>query len=153
MLEIDLTASTDGEWFTWQDSHFDQKAEDWIFDPPATDARVRVRRTDQFNQERAAKRQRVSEIVLNPQSRRMERISYLKEQTIADVQQEADDAIDYAITGLENFKDKKSGKVIECTRENKLLLIKWPPFDRFIARCFRVLSGIEAEAKEASEKN
>ncbi len=153
MFEVDLTAQADGEWFQFQDSHFDQTRGEWIFDPPATDARVRVRRTDAFWKERNAKRKRVVEHVLNPKTHQMERLSYLEEQSAADAQASVDDAMDYAITGLENFKDKGSGKVIDCTRENKLALLRVPAFDRFIGRCFRLLEGAEAAQKEASEKN
>ena len=152
-FEVDLSAPIEGEWFSFQDSHFDQAAGEWIFDPPATDARVRVRRTEAFWRERNAKRERVAEHVFNPKSRSMERISYLKEQTVSETQADVDDAMDFAITGLENFKDKGSGKVIECTRENKLTLMKYPPFDRFVGRCLRLLEGAEAKQKEESEKN
>ena len=153
MFEVDLSAQVEGEWFRFQDSHFDQAAGEWVFDPPATDARVRVRRTEAFWKEKNAKRERVAEHVLNPQTRGMERISYLKEQTVAESQRDTDDAVDYAITGLENFKDKKSKTVIECTRENKLALTKIPAFDRFVGRCLRLLEGAEAKQKEESEKN
>ncbi|MCK9597708.1 MAG: hypothetical protein M0R06_01630 [Sphaerochaeta sp.] len=153
MFEVDLSAQTEGEWFQFQDSHFDQVKGEWIFDPPATDARVRVRRTDTFWRERSAKRERVAEHVYNPKTRSMERISYLKEQTISEQQADVDDAMDYSITGLENFKDKNSGKVLECTRDVKLALMRVPAFDRFIGRCIRLLEGVEAKQKEESEKN
>ena len=153
MFEVDLSAQVEGEWFQFQDSHFDQAAGEWVFDAPATDARVRVRRTDAFWKERNAKRERIAEHVLNTKTRQMERISYLKEQTVAEAQASLDDAMDYAITGLEAFKDKSSGQVIECNRENKLALMRVPAFDRFIGRCLRLLEGAEIAQKEAAEKN
>lgn len=153
MFEVDLGAQAEGEWFQFQDSHFDQAVGEWVYDPPATDARVRVRRTDPFWKERGAKRERIAEYVHNPKTRSMERISYLKEQTVAEAQQDTDDAIDYAITGLENFKDKRSGKVLVCDRETKLALVRIPAFDRFIGRCLRLLEGAEAKQQEESEKN
>lgn len=152
MFEIDLGQS-EGEWFFFQESHFDQASGEWVFDPPATDARVRLRRIEPFLRERAAQRKRVVEHVLNPKTRTMERISYFEEQSVSDAQAEMDDAWDYGITGLEYFKDKKTGKVIECTRETKLALMRVPMFDRFIGRCIRVLNGVESEQKEAEEKN
>ncbi|MFH2076784.1 MAG: hypothetical protein ABIJ57_15830 [Pseudomonadota bacterium] len=153
MLEVDLTAQAEGEWFAFQDSHFDQAAGEWAFDPPATDARVRVRRTDAFWRTRNAKRERIAEHVFNPKTRSMERISYFKEQTVAEAQSDVDDAMDYAITGLENFKDKASGAVLECKRETKLALMRIPAFDRFMGRCLRLLEGAEVKAKEDAEKN
>lgn len=153
MFEVDLSAQAEGEWFQFQDSHFDQIRGEWVFDPPATDARVRVRRTEAFWRDRNAKRERVSEHVYNPKSRGMERISYLKEQSVSEAQTSLDDAMDYAITGLENFKDKGSGKVIECNRNNKLALLRIPSFDRFLGRCLRLLEGADKQQQEEAEKN
>lgn len=153
MFEVDLSAQAEGEWFQFQDSHFDQTKGEWVFDPPTSDARVRVRRTESYWREKNAKRERVAEHVFNPKSRAMERISYLKEQTVAEAQADVDGAWDYAITGLENFRAKGSDGEIECTRDNKLTLMRIPAFDRFIGRCFRLLEGAEAQKKEEAEKN
>uniref|UniRef100_A0A6M3IRH4 Uncharacterized protein n=1 Tax=viral metagenome TaxID=1070528 RepID=A0A6M3IRH4_9ZZZZ len=151
-IEIDLDSTEEGEWFFYQDSHFDQEIGDWIFDEPQK-AKVRIRRIQSFLQEKLQNRKRIAEHVLNPKTRAMERISYFKEQSIDEARREIDDVWDYAITGLEGFKNKKTGQIIECTRENKLKLIKIPAFDRFVAHCFRILEGSEIRQKEIAEKN
>ena len=150
--EVDLDSIEEGEWFFYQDSHFDQEIGDWIFDEPQK-SRARIRRLQPFIQKRLQNRKRMAEHVLNPKTRSMERISYFKEQTPEEVKKETDDAWDYAIAGLEGFKNKRTGQVIECTRENKLKLVANPAFDRFIARCFRILEGSEERQREEAEKN
>ena len=149
MFEIDLTSSENGEWFFFQDSHLDAESGEWIFDPPINEARVRVRRLDAFVRERMSTRKRINEYVLNPKTRQMERQSYLADQSMEEIQKDMEDGWDYAITGIEGFRDKKTGAEIECTRENIIALMRVPAFDRFIGRCFRILSG----AQEAEEKN
>lgn len=149
MFEIDLSSSEDGEWFYYQDSHLNPKTGEWVFDPPINESRVRVRRLDAFIRERMANRKRKVEWILNEKSHQMERQSYFADQSMEEIQKDMEDGWDYAITGVEGFRDKKTGKEIECTRENKIALMRVPAFDRFIGRCFRVLSG----AEEAEEKN
>jgi len=148
MFEIDFQSIDEGEWFPFQDSHFDQKASEWIFDDPTGDAKVRVRRMQPFLQERLSKREKVAEHVLNPKTRSMERITYQKELTSEQIRKENDDLWDYVITGLEAFKNKATGEVLECTRENKLKLITLPAFDRFVGRCLRILEGSEEQVEK-----
>jgi hypothetical protein len=149
---IDLSRDQ-GEWFPFQQSHVDPLTGEPIFDPPASDARVQVRSLAPFYEARIAKRERKVEHVYNPKTRAMERISYIEELTPAAAKAEAEEAFDYAITGLEGFKDSKTGKVLECNRETKAALMQVPVFDRFIARCFRLLAAAGAQEAEASEKN
>ncbi len=151
MFELDLEITDLGEWFPFQDSHFDAEKEDWVFDPPASDARVKVRRMVPFFLERMPKRRRGVEHVLNPKTKAMERITYFEDLPPAEAQKENDDAWDYVITAFEGFQNK--GEVIECTRENKLKMMKVPAFDRFITRCLKILEGSVAKEKEAAEKN
>ncbi len=153
MLEIDLDNQDDGTWFRYQDSHFDEKKGEFVFDPPASDARVKVRQIAKFLSDQLAKRKKASEMVLNPKTRRMERVAYYDDLTPGQERKELEDAYDYAIVDIENFKNKKTGEVIACTRENKLALMKIPAFDRFLGRCFKVLSGFEQEQREEEEKN
>jgi hypothetical protein len=153
MFEIDLDSSDEGTWFQYQESRFDQEKGKFVFDPPNSDAKVQVRRADKLQVEQIAKRKRVREIVLNPKTRRMESVSYIADATVEEEQKEIDDLFDYAITGLEGFKNKRTGEVIECNRKNKIALMKVPAFDRFLGRCFRILGGIEEEEKEEEEKN
>jgi len=145
--------SSEGEWFPFFSSHLDPVTGDPIFDEPAKDARVQIRNWLPFMEERLANRKRMVEHVYNPKTRMMERISYFAEQTLEEFWAERDDTYDYAITGIENFKDSKTGEVITCTRENKLKLMKVPVFDRFVARCQRLLASSGVKTKEDEEKN
>lgn len=153
VVEIDLESVDEGEWFFYQDSHFDHEQQDWVFSEPSKTAKIRVRRMQPFIQKRLQKQKKEAEHILNPKTRSMERITYYKDQTPEEAQKNIDDTWDYVITGLEGFKNKKTGKDIECTRENKLKLIEVPAFDRFIAHCLKLLEGSEAKRKEEAEKN
>ena len=73
--------------------------------------------------------------------------AYVPELSLEEGKAERDDAWDYAITGIENFKDSK-GKIITCTRENKLALMKVPVFDRLVARCLQILASSGVKEKE-----
>jgi hypothetical protein len=145
--------SGQGEWFPFFGSHFDPITGDTIYEDAVSDAKVQVRSMTPFFEEKIAKRKREVEHVYNPKTRQMERITFFKELSVEESKAERDEAWDYAITGIEGFKDSKTGKIIECTRENKLALMKNPVFDRFIARCQQLIasSGVK-EAKEL-EKN
>jgi len=67
-------------------------------------------------------------------------------------QKEQDDMTDYVITGLKDFFDAK-GKPIECTRENKIKLVKVPVFDRFMAKCMELQVNQNIKQTEKAEKN
>jgi hypothetical protein len=145
--------STQGEWFPFFSSHIDPVTGEPIYEDPHPDAKVQIRSIGPFIEERIAKRKKVAEHVYNPKTRAMERISYYPDQTLEETKAERDDLWDYAITGLENFKDSKTGEPITCTRENKLKLMKVPVFDRFVARCQQLLASSGVKAKEDEEKN
>jgi len=153
MFEIDLEELDEGTWFQWQESHFDPEKGEFVFDPPTSEAKVKMRGAGEFFQKRLADRKRVREIVLNPKTRQMEAVSYFKDLTPEQEQKEREDGYDYMIVDFENFKNKKTGEIIECNRKNKIALMKVPAFDRFVAKCLRVLSGIEEKEKEDEEKN
>lgn len=148
---IDLNSAQQGEWFYFFSSHIDQATGEIIYDEPVQDARVKVRGIGPFVEERLSKRKKEVEHVFNPKTRSMERIEYYPELSPAEQKAERDDLWDYAITGIENFKDSGTGEIIGCTREAKLALMQLPVFDRFIARCLQLLSS--SGAKEGDEKN
>jgi len=141
----------EGEWFPFQNSHIDPSTGDPVFDDPVTDAKVQIRSMTPFFEERIAKRKRQTEHVMNPKTRQMERISFYAELSTEEARVERDDAFDFAITGIEGFKDAKTGNEITCTRENKLALMKVPVFDRFFARCQQLIAS--SGVKEQVEKN
>jgi len=145
--------SAQGEWFPFFSSHIDPVTGEPVYEDPENDARVQIRSIAPFIEERMAKRKRISEHVYNPKTRAMERITYFAEQSPDELRVERDDLWDYAITGIEGFKDSKTGQVIVCNRENKLKLMKVPVFDRFVARCQQLLASSGVKAKEEEEKN
>jgi hypothetical protein len=145
--------STEGEWFPFFSSHIDPVTGEPIYEEPQTDARVQIRSIAPFIEEKMAKRKRIAEHVYNPKTRAMERVSYYPDQTPDEIRAERDDLWDYAITGIEGFKDSKTGEIITCSRENKLKLMKVPVFDRFVARCQQLLASSGVKTKEDEEKN
>ena len=146
---IDLDA-TQGEWFPFQNSKIDPVSGEPTFDDPVTDAKVQIRSMTPFFEERIAKRKRQTEHILNPKTRVMDRISFYAELSVEEAKAERDDAFDFAITGIEGFKDAKTGKMIDCSRESKLALMKVPVFDRFFARCQQLLSSSGVKEQQAA---
>jgi len=143
--------TNEGEWFPFQNSTISPSTGEPVFDDPVSDARVQIRSMTPFFEERIAKRKRQTEHVMNPKTRQMERITYYAELSIEEAKAERDDAYDFAITGIEGFKDAKTGQIITCTRANKLALMKVPVFDRFFAKCQQVLAN--SGVKEQESKN
>lgn len=145
--------TNEGEFFPFQNSHIDPLTGEPVFDDPVSDAKVQIRSMTPFFEERIAKRKRQTEHVMNVKTRQMERISFYAELSVEEAKAERDDAFDFAITGVEGFKDAKTGQMITCTRENKLALMKVPVFDRFFARCQQLLSSSGVKQQEQAEKN
>ena len=152
-VNINLEQGEEGEWFQFFESDVDFETEKVIYHPPTTEGRVKVRSSTPFFQAQAAKRKRQGEFAYNPKTRQMEKIVSVVEQTPEERMAEREDLWDYCITGIENFKDSKSGKAINCTRENKLKLMKIPVFDRFVARCWELLTNSKAVEDDKLEKN
>mgnify|MGYP001249914155 CR=1 FL=1 len=142
-----------GEWFYFFNSRIDQATGETVYDNPVKDARVKIRSISAFFEEALSKRKREFQFVVNPKTRGMERVAYFPELSSEEANQQRDDAWDYAITGLEGFKDAKTKADLKCDRETKLKLMKNPAFDRFIARCFQILASSGIQGKEAEEKN
>jgi len=149
---FDLDGTGSGEWFTFFESHINEKGEVTYDDPKEGAGKVCIRSIIPFIEERQAKRKRKFEFVLNPQVRSMERVGYFEEQPLVELKKEREDVWDYAITAIENFFDAK-GNPILCTRENKIKLMAFPLFDRFMARCLQLLSEVGVKTKENEEKN
>lgn len=148
---IDLEGK-EGEWFSFFKSRIDEKGT-VIYDDPEPDAgRICIRNLGPYFEKLQAKRKRKYEFVLNPQTRSMERVGYYDEGTPEQIRKERDDAWDYAIVAWENLYDKHDNP-IECTRENKLLLMSLPVFDRFIARCIQMISEHGVKEAEILSKN
>ncbi len=149
---FDIEQQSEGDWFTFFESRINERGEVIYDDPKPEAGRVRIRSIAPIIEANQAKRKRKFEWVLNTATREMQRGGYYEELTPEQAQQERNDVWNHAITGIENFKDKR-GIVIACTPENKVKLMAVPVFDRFVARCLQLLSGAGVKEKEEQEKN
>jgi len=146
-------SESQGDWFEFFESRIELSTGEVIYDNPKPGTgRACFRSTVPFIQERMATRTKRHEFVLNPKTRAMERVEFFESLPSAEAQQELDDMVDYAITGLERFFDAE-GNAMECTRENKLKLSKVPVFDRYMARCLELQANAGVKQKEVAEKN
>jgi hypothetical protein len=148
----------EGTWFPYFSSHFDQAKKELVFDDPEPDAaQFRI----PFYTERRAGLKKNHEMVLNTSTRQMERVSYFPDLSTEAEKKEREDAWDYCITGMKNARWTPDGPMMECTRENKLKLMKSSAiqnpddreFDRFVGKCLLILAGAEKTDAEAAEKN
>ena len=149
---IDLETNQ-GEWFTFRMSKIDRATGETIWNDPVEGVRVRIRSFKPFFEELVMKQEQIVEWKVNPKTRQNERHVYSKDLTPEEKMRERDDAIDFAITGLEGWVDKKTHKPIECTRENKLALMDKGFFDRFFADCIEDIDAKAIELDEELEKN
>jgi len=152
-MYIDLDLQQEGEWFNFFSSRINETTGDVIYDEPVKDARVKIRSMAPFIEERVGNRKRQYEHVVNPKTRQMERIAYYPEQSLEEIKAEREDTWDYIIQDFEGFVDKKTGKEIKCTRANKFKMMKVPVFDRFVARCQKILSESGVNLEEQEPKN
>ncbi len=149
---VDLD-STKGEWFIFRMSSIDQNTGDIVWGEPIEGVRVQIRSWKPFFEDQVAKRERIIEWKINPKSRMNEKHSNFKELTTAEILKQKDDAIDYAIMGLEGWKDKLTRTVIECTRKNKIALMQKNFFDRFFVDCQQTIDSKGLEEEKAELKN
>jgi len=149
---FDLEKQEQGDWFDFFNSTVDPTTGEVSYSLPEKDAaRFRIRSTVPFWEERRKGRKKRHEMVLNPSTRAMERVSFY-DTPEADEEQDNQAAWDYSITGIENAFDA-SKNAIEATLENKMKLIKIPAFLRFIMRVFEIISDSGVQQAEAQEKN
>ncbi len=150
---FDLDNTEQGEGFKFFESRINKKGDVEYDDPKPDAATFFIRSIGPKIEEVQKKQKRIYEFVLNPKTRSMERVGYPKDQTIEEVVKERDDIFDYAITGWDDKALDARGDKIEVTRENKIRLMAMPVFDRFVARCFEILSSAGVKLKEDLEKN
>jgi len=150
---IDLELQNEGEWFYFFGSHIDQNSGEVIYDEPVKDARVKIRSMASFIEDRVISRKKQVEHVLNPKTRQMERIEYYPAPSPEEFKQEQEATWDWVIQDFEGFKDKRTGKEIECNLANKKKMMQLPVFDRFVARCLILLGEAGAQKGETEVKN
>ncbi|MFH2076954.1 MAG: hypothetical protein ABIJ57_16710 [Pseudomonadota bacterium] len=153
MTIFDFSKEEQGDWFSFFESHIDPSTGQIVYaDPQEGAARFRIRSMVPFWEEQRKGRKKQYQMVLNPQTRAMERVGYYDDLPEDKAEQENDDAWDYAITGIEHAFSSP-GVPLECTRENKLKLVRLPTFLRFITRVFVLLNEAGIREREESEKN
>lgn len=150
---IDLELQHEGEWFYFFSSTIDQTTGEVIYDEPVKDARVKIRSMTSFIEDRVIKRKKQVEHVLNPKTRQMERIEYYPTPSPEEFKQEQEATWDWVIQDFEGFKDKRTGKPVECNLANKIKMMQIPVFDRFVARCLALLGEAGAQKGDAETKN
>lgn len=152
-VSLDLEVQETGEWFEFFTSHIDPASGDTIYDDPVAGApRIKIRGLAPFIEKRMLARKKAVEHVYNTKSRAMDRNTYYPELSTSEILAEREDTWDWMIEDFEDgFKDKKTGNVLKCTRENKIKMMKIPVFDRCVARCLQLLSesGVQEAAVES----
>jgi len=149
---INLDA-TQGEWFEFFSSTVNPDTGIIEYGKPVKGARAEIRSITPFYEELMAAKKPSIERVINSKTHKMDRIEFYPAQTVEEIKAERGDAWDYAIVNFEGFKDKAAQKVLECTRENKIAMMKNPVFDRFVARCLQILGESGVQEKETKAKN
>lgn len=147
--------ANDGVWFPFFTSAIDPVTGDTKYDDPLPDAaEFRIRTTKKFYDDRILKRKRESQMVINPKTRQMEKVTSFKEQTVEEILEERADAIDYAITGIKNaFWDKERKVPVQCNKADKNKLNDISVFSRFLTRVWQIIEEQEVANLKVQEKN
>jgi len=156
MKNFDLNTSA-GEWFPFFESDIQPNGDIKYLDPEKDAAKVKLRMADPdvldiIQKETGGKRE--VEHVLNPKTRKMERIEFYT-QTPDQKKREREMTWDHAIMDWEDkppFLNNDQSPIAR-TAENKLKLMAIPVFGRFVGRCMELLSGTGTDIKEVAEKN
>lgn len=150
---FDLNKAAEGDWFPFFESEVDMKTgEISYFDPKPDAGKFCIRSMSPFYEERRKSLKKNHQMVLNPTTRQMERVSYYPDMTAEEEAKESEDAWDYAITDWEGIYSAPNVE-IPCNRENKLKMIRIPMFMRFVTRVFQILDNEAVKLKESQEKN
>lgn len=154
MTVFEQAEKAQGEWFPFFTSRFDMATGEIIYDLPKEGAaEFCFRSPAPFWEERRKGRTKEVKMVLNPGSRAMERISFFPDLPYEEEIKERDDSWDYAITGMRGARWTDDGPEMECTRENKLKLLKNAAFLRYANWVLQMLLDTGVKVKEAAEKN
>ena len=152
-MSFNLNGVEEGAWFDFFESTIDMKTGEVTYhDPIDGAAEFCIRLPGPFWEERQRAKKKENKMELNPKTRGMEYVEFIRGLTPEEEYLERQDVIDYSITGWRNVLDS-NGNEIECNRENKLKLRKIPVFDRFLSRVWEILQNVGVEEKKALEKN
>lgn len=154
MTVFEAGGKEQGDWFPFFTSKLDFQTGEIIYDQPVEGAaEFCFRDLMPFWEERLKDRKKEHKMVINPNTRAMERVSYYPDLPFEEAKKERDDSWDYAITGMRNARWSEEGPPMECTRENKIKLLKNSSFLRYANRVIQMLMETGVKQKEASEKN
>ncbi len=154
MTVFDQGQKEQGDWFPFFTSKFDTTTGEIIYDPPAEGAAEFCFRSPMsFWEELRKGRKKEFKMVLNTQTRAMERVGYFPDLSPEEEIKERDDSWDYSITGMRNARWSEDGPEMECTRENKLKLLKNSAFLRYANRVLQLLFDTGIRVKGETEKN
>jgi hypothetical protein len=143
-----------GDWFSFFDSRIDISSGDIIYDIPLEgSAEFCFRNPGPFWEEQRKGRKKEYKMVLNTSSKAMERVGYYPDLSPELEKEERDSSWDYVITGMRNARWTKDGPEMECTRENKLKLLKNSAFLRFANRVLQLILETGVNHKENESKN
>jgi len=150
---IDLDAITEGEWFPFRMSTINPDTGETIWGEESSEAKVKIRSWKKFFEDLFANRERIVEWKVHPKSKANQKHENLKELTPEETIRQKIDAVDYAILEWEGFKDKKSKKIIKCTKDTKNAMMGLDFFDRFFTECQVTIDSKKIESEKAQEKN
>jgi len=144
----------EGDWFPFFGSKIDLTTGNILYDPPEEGAAEFCFRSPiPFWEERRKDRKKEYSMVLNPTTRAMERVGYYPDLPFDQERKEGEDSWDYAITGMRNARWTENGPEMECTRENKMKLLKNSAFLRYANHVLQLILDTGVKRKEETEKN
>lgn len=153
-MTIFLFDNKEGEAFQFCESSIDTKTGDVIFEEPEPNAGTfYIRSMGRKLEELQSKQKKRVEHVLNPKTRKMDRIVYFEDLTPEEDEANSAELWDHVITGWDDKVLDGKGRKIPISKENKMRLMEIPAFDRFVGRCLRHLSNANVKHDEELEKN
>ena len=146
-------AKEQGDWFQFFTSKHDLATGEIVYDAPEEGAaEFCFRNPSSFWEEQRKGRKKEYKMVVNPLSKAMERVGYYPDLSIEEAMKERDDSWDFVITGMRNARWTENGPEMECTRENKLKLLKNSSFLRYANRVIEIVTETGIKTKEEEEK-
>ena len=151
--EIGISPTQEGDWFPWCESSVDIPTGTSAFEEPKDGAvEFLMSSPVPYWEERAKARKKESTFVLNPSTRRMEKVTSDVPLTPEQEREEADGMWKRCVGGSRKPVEGKV-EIIPLSDEDKLTLSKVPKFQRWAKRVFDILSGEVAREKEEAVKN
>ena len=149
-IDLDVEVGHRFQFFT---STVDPKTNEPVYEDPAGDMYFTIRSMAPYFEAYNLKRKKLVDVVLNPKTRSMERITYLPELTEEESRSQMEGAWDWAIMDFEGAKDKTTKEIVSVTLANKIRMSKNPMVNRFLTRCFQIIDEGSVVSEETATKN